>query len=270
MNPNIKSGNNNLKSLLAHGGVAVGTFVMEFAVPQIATILANAGADFIIIDMEHTTFTMQTVGQIIRAARGSNLPSIVRVPSIERHFISRVLDAGASGLMIPRVESSDDVEQIVRFAKYSPEGDRGVAFGIGHTDYGDFRELDELRYLAKANRDLVIIGQIETKKGIENIDNILAVGGLDVIFLGLYDLSTSLGVSGELNDQLVVNASKTVIKKTKKNGTVMGSYVNDFETGAHWIDDGVQMFACGNDAFLVTCRFAEVNQKFKSAFQEIS
>ena len=270
MNPNVKPSHNNLKSLLSHGDIAVGTFVMEFAVPQIATILASAGADFIIIDMEHTTFTMQTVGQIIRAARGSDLPSIVRVPSIERHFISRVLDAGASGLMIPRVESSDDVEQIVRFAKYSPEGDRGVAFGIGHTNYGDFRQLDEAKYLAEANEDLVIIGQIETVKGIENIDNILAIGGLDVIFLGLYDLSTSLGVSGDLNGKSVVDASKKVINKAIKNGTVMGSYVNDFETGEHWIHDGVQMFACGNDAFLVTCRFAEVNQKFKNAFQEVS
>jgi 2-keto-3-deoxy-L-rhamnonate aldolase RhmA len=82
LNPNPKSSNNNLKSSLSHGDVVVGTFVMEFAVPQIATILASAGADFIIIDMEHTTFTMQTVGQIIRAARGSNLPSIVRVARI--------------------------------------------------------------------------------------------------------------------------------------------------------------------------------------------
>ena len=134
LNPNSKPSNNNLKSSLSDGDIVVGTFVMEFAVPQIATILASAGADFIIIDMEHTTFTMQTIGQIIRAARGSDLPSIVRVPSIERHFISRVLDAGASGLMVPRVESPNDVEKIIHFSKYSPEGDRGVAFGIGHTD----------------------------------------------------------------------------------------------------------------------------------------
>lgn len=265
MNPNSKSSNNNLKSSLSHGDIVVGTFVMEFAVPQIATILASAGADFIIIDMEHTTFTMQTIGQIIRAARGSDLPSIVRVPSIERHFISRVLDAGASGLMIPRIESPNDVEKIIHFSKYSPEGDRGVAFGIGHTDYGDFRQLDEMEYLAKANEDLVIVGQIETKKGVGNIDKILSTGGLDAIFLGLYDLSTSLGVSGELNHQLVLDASNTVIKKAKKYGTAIGSYVNDFETGGHWIDRGVQMFACGNDAFLVTCKFAEVNQKFKKA-----
>ena len=270
MNPNSKSSNNNLKSSLSHGDIVVGTFVMEFAVPQIATILASAGADFIIIDMEHTTFTMQTIGQIIRAARGSDLPSIVRVPSIERHFISRVLDAGASGLMIPRIESPNDVEKIIHFSKYSPEGDRGVAFGIGHTDYGDFRQLDEMEYLAKANEDLVIVGQIETNKGVGNIDKILSTGGLDAIFLGLYDLSTSLGVSGELNHQLVLDASNTVIKKAKKYGTAIGSYVNDFETGGHWIDRGVQMFACGNDAFLVTCKFAEVNQKFKNALQEIT
>ena len=113
-----------IKSNLRNGAVLVGTFVMEFAVPSIATIFKSAGADFIIVDLEHTTFTIETVGHIIRAARGSDLPSIVRVPSIERHFISRALDAGASGLMIPRVESREDVEKIIAWAKYPPEGDR--------------------------------------------------------------------------------------------------------------------------------------------------
>ena len=252
-----------IKSTLRSGEVIVGTFVMEFAVPQIATILASAGADFIIVDMEHTTFTMETVGRIVRAARGSDLPSIVRVPDKERQFISRALDAGASGVMIPRVESREDIENVVNWAKYAPEGDRGVAFGIGHTDYGDFRKLDGVKYTLQANEEIFIIGQIETAKSVENIDEILATDGLDAIFLGPYDLSTSLGISGQLDHPLIVESIEKVIAKAKESQIVLGSYVNDFESGKRWADAGVQFIACGNDAFLITCRFAEQSEKFK-------
>ena len=95
---------------------------------------------FIIADLEHSSFSIEAIGRIIRNARGARLPCIVRVPTLERHFISRVLDAGATGVMIPRVESREDTEKIKQWTKYAPEGDRGVAFGIGHTDYGDFHK----------------------------------------------------------------------------------------------------------------------------------
>jgi len=237
---------------------------MEFGVPSIATILASAGADFFIVDLEHTTFTMETVGRIVRAARGSDLPCIVRVPDLERQFISRALDAGASGVMVPRIESREDVEKVVRWAKYPPEGDRGVAFGIGHTDYGDFRKLDGVAYTQRANNEIVIVGQIETRKAVENADEILAHGGLDAIFIGPYDLSTSMGVSGQLDHPVIVESTEKVIAKAKTHHVALGSYVNDFESGARWLKAGVQLIACGNDAFLVTCKFSEEATKFKN------
>ena len=256
-------GANHIKSTLHKGEVLIGTFVMEFSVSSIATLLASAGADFIVVCMEHTTFTIETVGRIIRAARGSNLPSIVRPPALERHFISRALDAGASGLMIPRVESRSDVEKISTWAKYAPEGDRGVAFGIAHTDYGDFRKLDGVKYTKQANEEILIVGQIETAKAVENIDAILAIGGLAAVFIGPYDLSTSLGISGQLDHPSVVASIEEVVAKAKAYDIILGSYVNDFESGKRWADAGVQLIACGNDAFLLTCRFAEEHQKFK-------
>jgi 2-dehydro-3-deoxyglucarate aldolase/4-hydroxy-2-oxoheptanedioate aldolase len=258
---------NRIKSDLRNGEILIGTFVMEFAAPSIAAILASAGADFIIVDLEHTTLTMETVGQIVRAARGSDLPCIVRTPEIERHFISRALDAGASGVMVPRVESQADVEKIVRWAKYPPEGDRGVAFGIGHTDYGDFRKLDGVRYTQQANAEIIIIGQIETRQAVDNIDRILGAGGLDAIFIGPYDLSTSMGVSGQLDHPLIVESIEKVIARAKAHHVILGGYVNDFESGKRWLDAGVQLIACGNDAFLITCKFAEESQKFRAALE---
>jgi 4-hydroxy-2-oxoheptanedioate aldolase len=98
---------------------------------------------------------------------------------------------------------------------------------------------------------------------VENIDEILSSGGLDAIFIGPYDLSTSLGVSGQLDHPLVVDGIEKVISKAKEHQIILGSYVNDFESGKQWLEAGVQLIACGNDAFLITCRFAEENQKFK-------
>ena len=254
-----------MKASLKRGEVLVGTFVLEFGGSAIATLLASAGADFVIADLEHSSFSIETVGRIVRDARGANLPCIVRVPVLERHFVSRVLDAGATGVMIPRVESDEDLEKIRKWTKYAPEGDRGVAFGIGHTDYGDFTKLDTQEYVRQANEEILCIGQIETVKAIENLEDILTTGGLDVVFVGPYDLSTSMGISGELDHPLLLDAIKKVITLAQRHSVPLGCYVNNFESGEQWLKLGVQLIACGNDAFLLTCKFAEESEKFRKA-----
>lgn len=254
-----------MKASLKRGEVLVGTFVLEFGGSAVATLLANAGADFIIADLEHSSFSIETMGRIIRNARGSSLPCIVRVPALERHFVSRVLDAGATGVMIPRVESREDIQKIKKWTKYAPEGDRGVAFGIGHTDYGDFTKLDTREYVRNANREILIIGQIETVQAVENLSDILTTDELDVVFIGPYDLSTSMGISGELDHPLLLDAIKQVIRLAQTHNVPLGCYVNDFESGEQWLSLGIQLIACGNDAFLLTRKFAEEHQKFKNA-----
>ena len=179
--------------------------------------------------------------------------------------MSRVLDAGATGIMIPRVESCEDIEKIRMWTKYAPEGDRGVAFGIGHTDYGDFTKLDTRKYVHDANQEILTIGQVETVKAVENLKDILSTGELDVVFIGPYDLSTSMGISGELDHPRLLDAIKEIIGLAQAHNIALGCYVNDFESGEQWLRSGVQLIACGNDAFLLTRKFAEEHQKFKNA-----
>ena len=119
---------------------------------------------------------------------------------------------GRAGVMIPRVESREDIEKIKKWTKYAPEGDRGVAFGIGHTDYGDFTKLDTRKYVHNANQKILTIGQIETVQAVENLNDILTTDELDVVFIGPYDLSTSMGISGELDHPLLLDAIKQIIK----------------------------------------------------------
>jgi len=247
----------NLKETLAGGKVLVGPFLLEFNSPSMPAVVAGAGADFATVDMEHSSFSLETVAQMIRTARGSDLPAIVRVPTIERFFISRVLDAGAAGLMIPRLESSENVDEVVRYAMYAPEGDRGVAFGLPHNDYGDHRKLDGDTYTRWANEHLFIVGQIETAKALDNMDAIFGSGYIHAVLIGPYDLSTSLGVSGQLDHPSMVEAIELIIAKAKEHDVILGSYVNDFESGKRWVDAGVQLVACGSDTFLFTWKLQE-------------
>ncbi len=252
----------NLKASLADDNILVGTFVLEFSTPSLPAILAGAGADYVIIDMEHSSFSLETVARMLRTARGADLPAIVRVPTIERHFISRVLDAGAAGLMIPRLESPENVTEVIQYALYAPEGDRGVAFGIAHNDYGDHREIDGETYTRWANEHLFIVGQIETAKALDNMDAIFGTGHIHAVLIGPYDLSTSLGVSGQLDHPRMVEAVELVIAKAREYGVILGSYVNDFETGKRWVDAGVRLVACGSDTFLFTCKMTEQVKMF--------
>lgn len=258
-----------MKASLQRGQVLIGTFVLEFAGSAIATLFASAGAEFIIVDLEHSSFSIETVAKMSRNARGSNLPCIVRVPVLERHFISRVLDAGATGVMVPHIESPEDVKRLTTWAKYPPEGDRGVAFGIGHTDYGDFTKLDAGEYIDRVNEEIVTIGQIETVKALENLEAILGTGGLDVAFIGPYDLSTSIGIPGQLDHPLLLEAIEKIIAGAQTYNVYVGCYVNDFESAERWLPLGVQLIACGNDAFLLTRKFAEEHQKFKTALDAL-
>src|SRR5918912_4160736 len=118
---------NTLKHRLAAGGVGVGTLVNEFAVPGIARILAAVGVDYAFFDMEHTGFGFETIKMLVGAARGAGIVPLVRVPTAQQHFVSRALDVGALGVMLPMVETADQVRNLVRWAKFAPEGGRGQA-----------------------------------------------------------------------------------------------------------------------------------------------
>ena len=126
---------NPVKKKLREGGVAVGTMVFEFATTGIARITAAAGAEFLLFDMEHNGWSMETIRLLLATVPTSHLVPMVRVPATEYHFLARVLDLGAVGVMVPMVESAEQARLIVQSAKYPPAGRRGAAFGVAHDDY---------------------------------------------------------------------------------------------------------------------------------------
>src|SRR5262249_35894204 len=148
---------------------------------------------------------------------------IVRVPSADYHFLARVHDMGARGVMVPMVGTATQAEAIVRACKYPPEGARGAAFGVAHDD---FRSGDVATTMVAANRDNLIITQIETAQGVEHVDEIAAVPGIDVLWIGHFDLSLSLGVPGQFDHPRFVEAIDTVVAAASAHSRPLGILVS--------------------------------------------
>ncbi|MFI5003146.1 MAG: HpcH/HpaI aldolase/citrate lyase family protein, partial [Reyranellales bacterium] len=185
----------NLRSLVGTQKPKIGTFLFEFATPGIGQILKAAGADYAVLDMEHTGFGFDTVRQVVRYCQATELPLIVRVPSQSRHHISRALDTGADGIMVPIVSSVAQAKAVLDAAKYWPDGTRGVALGLAHERFA-MRSESLLQRFAEQNARTAIILQIEDPRGADAADQIAALPGVDMLWLGHNDLSVALDKPG--------------------------------------------------------------------------
>ena len=155
---------NQVKHKLKAGETVLGTMLFEFATTGVARLAAVAGAEFAVYDMEHTGWNIETIRMLVATTPRSELVPIVRIPACEYHFVARVLDAGAMGIMVPMVESAEQARLLVNSAKYPPVGRRGAAFTIAHDDYRNDPIPDVIR---SANDEVLLIAQIETVKGLD-------------------------------------------------------------------------------------------------------
>ena len=182
---------NHVRQKLLEGQAAYGMMAFEFFTPGLLPILSQAGAEFVVLDMEHSGVGIDVIKAQLGAARGTSIVPIVRVPGTARHLISPVLDAGAMGIMVPLVETRAQAEDIVSWCRYRPEGTRGLGFSVAHDDYAGGSVVEKIKAL---NERTLIIALIESETGIQNADAILSVPGIDVGWLGHYDLTDSLGI----------------------------------------------------------------------------
>ena len=238
---------NHVKQRVQSGGVSLGTFVFEFNTTGIGRLAAEAGAEFIIYDMEHTGWTIETIRMLIATTRCTTAIPLVRIPATEYHFIARVLDVGAMGIMVPMVESEAQARTLVASAKYPPAGRRGAAFSVAHDDYtgGDLVEK-----IQSANQETLLIAQIETVAGLRNVEEIAAVEGVDVLWIGHFDLSNSLGIPGQFDHPLFRDAVSQVLAACRNHGKVPGFLAGDLASGKALLDQGFRILAYGGDLWL--------------------
>ncbi|MBV9969074.1 MAG: hypothetical protein JO228_03740, partial [Xanthobacteraceae bacterium] len=185
---------NPVRARLAAGGHAYGTMAFEFFTPGLPAILRGAGAEFVLYDTEHSGLGIEAIKAQMAAARGLDIVPLVRVPGCHYHLVAPVLDAGAMGIMVPMVETAKQARQIASWCRYPPAGVRGVAFGMPHDDYAGG---DVAAKMSEANERTLVIALVETARGIANVEEIMAVPGVDVGWLGHFDLTTSMGIPGQ-------------------------------------------------------------------------
>jgi len=209
---------NAVKRKLAAGGVSVGTMMMEFATTGIGRIAAEAGAEFAVFDMEHTGWSMETIRLLMATSRAADIVPMVRVPTLQYHFIARVLDLGALGVVVPLVADAEQARTIVECAKYPPVGRRGTAFEVAHDDYQGSGDL--AAKMRRINDEVMILVQIETAQGLDDVDRIAAVDGVDALWIGQYDLTTSLGIPGQFDHPQFRDATRRVVEACRRHGKV--------------------------------------------------
>jgi 2-keto-3-deoxy-L-rhamnonate aldolase RhmA len=235
---------NRAKGLLRDGQPVIGTMVVEIRQPSVMQLLANAGFDFVIIDNEHGPFSIETLADLCREARHVGLTPIVRVPDWGYPHLAQPLDAGAQGLMIPRITDARQVREVVQMVQYPPAGRRGSALARGYTAFktGLVSEV-----MAAVNNETLLIIQVETREAIQNLDEIAAVDGVDVLLVGPNDLSIALGVPGKLEDASFVETIKQVIKTCNTHEVSPALHINDVGMAIRWAQQGMRMLSISSE-----------------------
>lgn len=236
-----------LKQQLDNGEVLMGTF-LSLGHPITTEIIAGAGFDWVIIDLEHGLGSESGVSQQLQALKSTNVAAIVRVEGYQRQRIHRVLDLGADGIMCPRIDNGNEAALAVRAMQYPPEGIRGVAKMVRATNYGE----DFDNYQKDAPHDLLGVIQIETLSALDHLDEIAATKGVDVLFIGPSDLSMALGIFGQMDHPLFVKAVDSIIRAAKKANKHVGILLMRPEDLGKFYDLGVRFFACGTDALFLS------------------
>ncbi len=238
---------NHVKRKLIGGGVSIGTFLFEFTTTGIARITAEAGAEFAIFDMEHTGWSIETIRMLIATSRSTEMVPVVRVPATEYHFIARVLDMGAMGIMVPMVEGEEQARRIVQSAKYPPGGRRGAAFGVAHDDYtgGDMAEK-----IRSANGEQLLIAQSRDDAGRRERRGDRRRRGPRRPLDRPGRSDDLAGHSRPVHAPGVPGGRRCVVEACHTHGKVLGYLALDIEDGRAMLAQGFRMLAYGGDLWL--------------------
>lgn len=237
---------NPVKTLLQQGKPAFGTWITLCPHPRIVKMLSAAGLDFVILEMEHTDFSLREVGVLAMLARECGLVPIVRPPgTLKPHDLTRALDAGAQGLLLPAIESAGQMRHIIKATKYFPLGNRPMNLRGPHTDYhaGEPREIIE-----HLNAHTLTVVMVESPMAIENLDAILQVDGVDAVMIGPDDLSQELGIPGDLQNPRMQEAYERIFEICRRRRVPYGLSCHSPELAQKWYAKGCTWLPYSNDA----------------------
>ena len=253
---------NQTRERLSKGETVFGCGLQVYRSPEIARTFAAAGFDYVFIDMEHGAFDLETVQDMIKASVDSGITPIVRVCELLYSLCSRLLDAGAQGIILPRVEDPAVLKEALSWLRFPPLGRRG--YGINPTMIGyEARGFQEI--IDHQNRNNLAIVQFETTTAVERADELLSVPGLDVIMVGPADLSVSLGVPGQFEHPLLVSTVERVIEKCNRHGVVPGIQVRGVAMARFWAERGMRFVGAGAEHVLLLEKSREAVSQLRAS-----
>ncbi|MFC5703311.1 HpcH/HpaI aldolase/citrate lyase family protein [Cohnella faecalis] len=233
---------NKLKEKIRGGEPVFGLFV-SIPHPIVIELIGYAEFDFVIIDCEHASTNMETIEEMIRAAELMDITPLVRISKVDRNEILKVLDSGAQGIVIPHVESKEQVEEAVRCAYYHPIGMRSLNSGRP----GAFAKYSLTDYIAEANEELMIVPMIESVEGVSWSESILSVPHIDFVLEGAADLSQSLGVPWDTEHPKVQEALETLHEASERCGVPYAVVSRNLDSHVKWAKKGTNIFVLGDD-----------------------
>jgi 2-dehydro-3-deoxyglucarate aldolase/4-hydroxy-2-oxoheptanedioate aldolase len=228
------------------GEVLIGTF-LQLASPLATEITAQAGFDWLLVDLEHGSGSEATLLGDLLAMSASGVHSLARVESPERLRIGRALDAGVTGIMVPRIVSAEQAEQVARYLRYPPQGVRGVALGTRGARFGQVPVTE----IARLNDGVVGVLQIETTSSLECVDQIAQIDGVDVLFIGPADLSVALGIPGQLDHPLFRDAFDRIKAAADRNHKVVGTLLRNAQEVPSAVERGMTFLGITSEATIL-------------------
>jgi 2-keto-3-deoxy-L-rhamnonate aldolase RhmA len=232
----------------------IGT-IYSIGAPQVAEMISLSGFDWVMVDMEHSALSLCDT-QVALQVLGDKIIRIVRVPGNDDIWIKRVLDTGCEGIIVPMVNNAEEAEKVVKSSKYPIMGKRSVGVARAHKYGAGFKE-----YVTGANTDLIIMIQIEHIEAVRNIDSILKVKGIDSVFIGPYDLSASMGLTGQVTHPEVRSAISLIKKKCNEAGLPYGIFGINPEALEQEIKDGCTYILCGVDLSILSDCYKAISDR---------
>jgi 2-keto-3-deoxy-L-rhamnonate aldolase RhmA len=233
-----------IKAELARDMAVAGLMMSELKTPMLGALLDAVGLHFAIIDQEHGAYGADTLAAVVAGFRGGRCLPLVRIPEIRREYVLTPLELGVAGILAPRVESRTQAEDLVRFCRYPPAGDRGISLCRAHTG---FRRVDRNDYTARANADILLMAQIETQTALDNLDDILATPGIDMAFIGPSDLALSCGIDASPRTPRMRAIIERVVATARAQGLSVGIHTYDLEAAAELVAAGVGFISFDTD-----------------------
>ena len=228
---------NTTRERLAKGEIVYGCGLQVYRAPEIPRLFAAAGFDYVFIDMEHGSFNLETAHDMIVACKLAGITPIVRVGELQYTLCARLLDQGAQGIILPRVEDPKELEEALSWMRFPPLGKRGYGINPTMIDY-EARSMPEV--IEHQNRETLVVVQFETLRAVEAADELLSLKGLDVMMIGPADLSIALGVPGQFDNPLLVETVDKLIAKCNEHGVVPGIQTRGIAMGKFWAERGMR------------------------------